>query len=55
MAILEFQPRCRQVKTGISGLFFLMPPEHRRERIAAMLRAGFDQYLVKDLTTRRPP
>jgi len=59
MNILQFPPPSRQAarphhKRGIAGLFWQMPIEYRRERIAAMLRAGFDQQLVRGLTTRPP-
>lgn len=59
MTILQFPPPSRQAdqpqhKRGIAGLFWQMPIEHRRERIAAMLRAGFHPQLVRSLTSRPP-
>jgi hypothetical protein len=57
MAILQFPPSSRQVirphhnlKCGIVGLFWWMPVEHRRERVDAMLKAGFPRQLVAALT-----
>jgi len=49
----QTRPTWQHPKRGIVGLFWLMPFEHRRERVAAMQATGMPPDLIASLTDPR--